>query len=148
MPVGSVSSEVDIAQAGEPAPQKRLRLWPGAVAVVLWLLVFVIPRLGPDNPTMILIPLGAGVLGGVVFIIWWVFFSREPRIERWAAIPLMIVAELVAFRFLHKSIATGHMGFTFPMYSIPTLLYAFHLWAVFSLRLSDGARRATMARSI
>ena len=138
---------VNVDQVGEAAPQKKLRLWLGGVAVGLWLLRFVIPKLGPDNPTMFLIPVGTGLLGEVVFIVWWVFFSREPRAERWAAFALMIVAEFTASRLLHKSIAASFAAL-FLLYSIPILVIVFAIWAVFSLRLSDRSRRATMVVTI
>src|ERR1017187_4285025 len=102
------------AQTDESTPQKPLRLWPGVVTVVLLGLVrFVVPIVVPDA-------LPFGVLGGLVsalvVVVWWAFFSRAPRLERWGAIVLMIVALGATSRIIDKSIATGMMGFMFPVY--------------------------------
>ena len=138
--------DVNVAQTGEPAPRKPLRLWPGVVAAVLILLGWlVVPIVLPE--ALIFGILGA-LVGALAVLVWWAFFSRAPMSERWGAIVLMIVAWLAASRLIDKSIATGMMGFMFGMYSIPVLSVAFVAWAVFSQRLSDGPRRASMVATI
>jgi outer membrane protein assembly factor BamB len=135
-----------MSQAADPIPQKPLRLWPGVVAVTLQFLVrFVVPMIWPDALEYCM--LGA-LLGWVVIVLWWVFFSRAPWVDRLGAIVLMIVALGATRRFLHPSIATGAMGFLFFMYAIPVLSLAFVVWAVASQRLSNGLRRATMVATI
>ena len=136
---------MNTAQAGEPVPRKPLRLWLGVAAAVMWVLRFGLPAVVPE--AVIFGMLGA-LLGGLAVLVWWAFFSRAPRMERWGAIVLMIVALAVTSRFIDKSIATGMMGFMFPIYSIPILLLAFAVWAMFSLRLPDGPRRASMVATI
>ncbi len=130
----------------EPTQQKPLRLWPGVVIVMLqWLVRFVIPVVVPDA-----IELGVfgGLLGGLAVVVWWAFFSRAPRSERWGAVVLMIVALAATSRIIHESIATGMRGMMFAIYAIPVLSLAFVVWAVASRRLSDGPRRATMVATI
>jgi hypothetical protein len=101
--------------------RKPLRLWPGIVIVLMqFMLRFVIPEIVPGA-------IGPGILGGVLLglaiIIWWAFFSRAPKIERWGAIVLM-AASLVATSFvLHISIATANMGLMYIFYSIPLMCW-------------------------
>ena len=79
-----------IAQTDEPTRQTPLLLWPGVVIVVLqWLVRFGVPIFAPEAGA-----LGAigALLGGLAIIVWWAFFSRAPRSERWGAVVLMIVA--------------------------------------------------------
>jgi hypothetical protein len=93
-----------------------------------------------------------GVLGGllaaVAVAVWWLFFSRAPRSERWGAVVLMIVALFATSRVVHESIATGMMGMMFFLYAIPVLSLGFVAWAVASRRLANGPRRATMVATI
>ena len=89
-----------------------------------------------------------GLLGGLAIFVWWAFFSRAPRSERWGAVVLMIVALVVTSRIIHESIATAQMGLTFVIYAIPVLSLAFVVWAVATCRLSDTLRRATMVATI
>ena len=79
---------------------------------------------------------------------WWAFFSRAPRSERWGAVVLMIVALVATSRFIHESIATSMMGMMFPLYATPVLSLAFVVWAVAGRHLTNGPRRATMAATI
>ncbi len=128
------------------ALQKPLRLWPGVVIVIVqWLLRFVIPIIAPDA---IAIGVFGGIIGGLLIILWWAFFSRAPRFERWAAILLMIAALAATSQILHKSIETAMMGMMFIFYSIPVLSLAFVIWAVASRHLSNRVRRATMVATI
>ncbi len=136
-----------IAQIDLPTSQKPLRVWPGVVAVVvLWLARFGIPVVAPDL-AMYSIMFG-GLFGVLAFVVWWAFFSRAPRSERWGALVLMIVALVATSRILHKSIATGMMGGMFVLYAIPVLSLAFVAWAVASRRLAVGPRRAAMVATI
>jgi outer membrane protein assembly factor BamB len=126
--------------------QKPLRLWPGVVLVVLqWLLRFGVPLVVPD--AMVYGVLG-GLLGGVAIAVWWAFFSRAPRPERWGAIVLAVIALVATSRLLHVSIATGNMGLMFPLYVTPVLSLALVAWAVASRNLSTGLRRATLVAAI
>jgi len=130
----------------EPIQQKSLRLWPGIVAVILLLLVkFVVPIVIPDA---LPIAMFGGLFGGLAIVVWWVFFSRAPRIERWGALVLIIIALIAVRPFLHKSIAAAGMGLLFVILAIPFLGIAFFVWTVVSLRFSDGLRRVTMVATI
>jgi len=135
-----------MAQTDEPTPENPLRLWPGVVAVTLqWLVRFGLPIVVPDALEFAVL---GGFLGALAIVVWWAFFSRAPRFERWGAVVLTIVAMSATRRILHASIATGMMGMMFFIYAIPVLSLAFVVWAVASRRLSDGLRRATMVATI
>jgi outer membrane protein assembly factor BamB len=135
-----------IAQAGETKSRKPLRLWPAVLFAVLYLLLrFVVPVFQPEA---MWIGVMSGFVSAVAILVWWVFFSRAPWGERLGAVGLMIVAMLGTWRFLHESIATGAMGYLFPVLAIPLLCLAFAGWAVATHRLPDTARRVTMAATI
>lgn len=129
-----------------PTQQKPLRLWPGVVIIILqWLFRFVIPAVSPDA---INIGVFGGFLGGFAVAAWWAFFSRAPRLERWAAVVLMIVVLAATSQIIHKSIETAMMGLMFVVNSITVLSHAFIIWAMASRRLSNGPRRATMVATM
>jgi outer membrane protein assembly factor BamB len=129
-----------------PTPQRPLRLWPGVLAVLLqWLARFGVPVVVAD--AMVFSVFG-GLLGGLAIIVWWAFFSRAPRFERFGAVVLMVVALWATSLIIHESIATGMMGMMFPVVAIPILSLAFVAWTVASRRLPDGPRRATMVATI
>src|SRR6185503_4204108 len=89
--------------------QKPLRLWPAVVIAIVQLLVmFGGPVVAPDAG----LPVGmlGGVVGGLAIVVWWVFFSRAPWIERVGAIVLMIVAVLATRAVVHESIAGAGQG--------------------------------------
>ncbi len=135
-------------QSDELTPQKPLRLWPGVVAVVLqWLAFSVVPLVMPGPAAGYIAPLG-GLVGGLAVVVWWVFFSRAPRFDRWGAIVLMAVALVATSRFLHESIGTGMMRMVFFFYAISVLSLAFVAWAVAGRRLAAGPRRTAMVATI
>ena len=135
-----------IAQTDEPTPQKPLRLWPGVVIVVLqWLARFGVPIFVPEA---LFFGVFGGLFGGLAIVVWWAFFSRAPRSERWGAVALMILALVATSRIIHESIATGMMGMMFAIYAIPVLSLAFVVWAAGSRRLADRPRRAAMVATI
>jgi outer membrane protein assembly factor BamB len=133
---------------GETAQRKPLRLWPGILIVTLqWLARFVIPRLIAGDMAM---QLGVfiGLLCGVAIIVWWIFFSRATRTDRWMGIVLMIAGLFATSYLLHESIATAMMGFLFVIYSVPIMCLAFVIWATYSRNLSVIPRRVTMIITI
>ncbi len=126
--------------------RKQLRLWPGVVAVVLqWLGFFVLPIVMPDAMLY-------GIMGtlvcAVAILVWWAFFSRAPQAERWGAIVLVVIASVATSRLIDRSIATGAMGFLYPILSIPVMSLALVGGAVAGRRLSTRPRRATLAAAI
>jgi outer membrane protein assembly factor BamB len=130
----------------DPAQQRPLSLWPGVAIVILqWLIRFALPVIMPNAIAVCII---GGLLLGLAVVVWWVFFSRAPRFERWFAVALMIAALAAASQIIHKSLATAMMGIMFTVYSIPVLSLAFVVWAVISHRLSLIPRRITMVASI
>jgi outer membrane protein assembly factor BamB len=134
------------AQTDGPAPRKPLRLWPGVAAAALLLLVrFVAPIVAPET---LMFGVIGGLVGALVIVVWWLFFSRAPWSERVGAVVLMIVAAFATSRIVHKSIAGGMMGMMFPIYAIPVLSLALVAWAAATRRLADGPRRASMAATI
>jgi outer membrane protein assembly factor BamB len=88
-------------------------------------------------------------MAGVLFVLlWWVFFSRAPWLDRLGAIALMVAAMAVTPRILDRSIVTGMMGMMFFFYATPVLCLAFVIWAVAARRLSAGPRRVSMVLTI
>ena len=85
-----------------------------------------------------------GILGFLAIVVWWAFFSRAPRIERWGGVVLIIVALVSTWLFLHESLKL----MPFVAYIIPILSLAFVVWAVASSRLSLRPRRMMMVGTI
>ena len=135
-----------IAQTDKPTSQKPLRLWPGVVLALLQLLgMFVLPVVAPRA---LIIGMMGSVVAALAILAWWAFFSRAPRIERWGALALMLVAMVAASRVIHASIAGGMMGMMFPFYGMMTVSFALVVAAAASRRLSARPRRAAIAASI
>ena len=129
-----------------PTPRKPLRLWPGVSAVVLeWLAWFVVPTL---FPAAAFIALSVGLLCAVAIVLWWLFFSRAPWIERIVAPVLMVLAIIITKRIVHPSIAGGGMGMLIYILAIPVLSLALVVWAVATRRLAAGPRRAALLATI
>ena len=137
---------MNLTETGERNRAQRLRLWPGVVAVVVqWLGFFVLPVIVPDA---ILYGIFGALACGVIVLVWWLFFSRAPQVERWGVLLLIIAGALASSRLIDKSIANGMMGFMFPMFSIPVLSLALVAGAAAGSRLSDGGRRASLVAAI
>ena len=135
-----------VTQTVESTPRRPLRLWPGVAAVALqWLLWLVVPWLFPDASMVATL---GGVASGAVVLLWWLFFSRAPWVERLGAIVLMVVAVPVTSRVVHESIAGGMMGFMLVAYAVPALSLALVAGAAMGRRMSAWPRRVSMAGAI
>ena len=130
-------------QEPERNRERPLRLWPGVVAVVVqWFLWLVVPMFAPEAAALAMV--GGLLGGGLAVVVWWAFFSRAPRLERWTAIVLMIGAAAITRQIVDPSIAGGAMGMLFLLYAIPVLCLALVLWATATQRLAGGPRRVAL----
>ena len=121
-----------------------LRVWPGVAALVLqWLARFGIKAVIPGIKGF-----GQGMMISLVFtlalIIWWAFFSRASRKERFGALGLIAAALGATWLFRHDSMWLPWLL----AYAIPFLSLAFVIWAVATRRLPDRIRHATMVATI
>jgi outer membrane protein assembly factor BamB len=133
------------AQAGKTT-QRRLRLWPGVVAAGLMVIVrLLLPVFVPEIGGFAIIGM---VVGALLIVLWWMFFSRAPWSERLGAIALMIVALVATSRIVHESIANGMMGMMIVILGVPIQAVTLVVWAVATCRLPDGLRRASMVVAI
>jgi outer membrane protein assembly factor BamB len=131
----------------EHAPSRKpLRLWPGVAAVVVqWLAMFVVPIfVAGFGGTGILV----GVACGLIVVLWWLFLSRAPWLDRLMAIVVMVAAVAAIAPLLHASITGGMMGFMRFVYSIPLLSLGLVVSAVATRGLSPGLRRVSMAAAL
>jgi outer membrane protein assembly factor BamB len=120
---------------------KPIRLLPGIIIVGLTLLIrFGIPIVVP-NAIATSMAMMMGPLGAIAIMVWWGFFSRAPKGDRWLGVLMMFGALALIFPLMHVSIRTGMMGLMYPMYAFITLLSAFILWAVFAKNLPAKLRR-------
>jgi hypothetical protein len=136
-----------MAETRVPATWQPLRLWPGVVAAIaVCLLRYVAPFVLPDGS---LVGLLGAMAGAAAVLIWWMFFSRAPWVERLGAIAVLAIAFFVTKPFLHRSIATGMMGMMYGVYALPAVVApVFVAWAVLTRRFSNSIRRVTMVVAI
>jgi hypothetical protein len=110
-----------------------------------WLLRYVVPAFAPET-------LYFGVMGalaiGLLVVLWWLFLSRAPWVERLGAVGLLVVGAVAVRPLLHDSVRTGMMGLLFLVYAIPVLSLALVAWAAATRGLAAGPRRATMAATL
>jgi len=133
-------------KSSDTLKRQSLRLLPGVIIVVLqWLLRFVVPMI---EPKAMIIGIFSGLLGGVAILVWWLFFSRAPRIEKWGALVLIILSLYVTSFLIDESISRANMGLMFIIHSIPVMSLAFVFWVVVSSRFSVVIRRVTMIITI
>lgn len=129
-----VTTEIAVA-----TPRKPIRVWPGAIAVVLqWLGWFVVPVIFPQA---VFVALFSGVIGGLIILLWWLFFSRAPWIERIAALVLIVLALIGTKRVVHESIVGGAMGMLLYVLAIPVFSMGLVLWATVTRHFSTAKRR-------
>jgi outer membrane protein assembly factor BamB len=141
-----MKAKADKEEPAEAVNRNPIRLWPGIIIVMLqWLVRFGIPIMAPKA---MIVGIFGGLLGGLALAIWWTFFSRAARIERWGATVLIIAIFFATTFFLDVSIATANMGLMFIIYSIPVMCLAFVIWAVVTRSYSDNIRRVTMIMTV
>ena len=129
-------------------PCHSLRLWPGVAAALLLVLLRFGAPLVSSEPWAGLVSVAGGFAGAGAIVVWWTFFSRAPRGERWGAAVLMAVALAATPRMLHESVAAGNLGLQFYIYALPTAGLALAVWAAASRHLSSAPRRVSLVAAI
>jgi outer membrane protein assembly factor BamB len=125
--------------------QSLLRLWPGIAAAAVVIAGLVVTATLPVAAEYGLIATGAGVFA---IVLWWLFFSRAPWLERIGALAAAAVAMAAIRPLMHASISGGAQGglqYILSMLPVSLLLVA---WAAGTRELPVAARRASMAVAI
>ena len=126
----------------------KLRIWPGIAAASV-----IAVGLGLGIPLNLTMPAVAGIgmlgalIGSIVVIVWWLFFSRVSRSERWGAFAVLIAAWFAMRPFLDRSIIGGAMG-ALPILTLPVLAVALVVWASTTQNSSTGIRRVSLVAAI
>jgi outer membrane protein assembly factor BamB len=134
---------MSVAYTDTPRP---LRLWPGVIAVtLLWAVRFGLPLVAPEQGGTAIL---AGLGGGLLVLVWWLFFSRAPWVERVGVVVLMAAAVYATARVVHPSIANGMMGMMPVVFAVPLLSAALVASAWLGRSGPSGTRRAWMAGAV
>ncbi|HEX5215682.1 MAG TPA: PQQ-binding-like beta-propeller repeat protein [Vicinamibacterales bacterium] len=132
-----------MAQPGTTYPLS-LRLWPGLIGGVLLIFSVLRPLFTSDGGLGVL----AGVLGALIVVIWWLFFSRAPWSMRLTTSGTIAVLMYLTYRAIDASIAGGMMGLMFPISAIQTVALALVIWAVVSRGWSKTPSRLALLLAI
>ncbi len=128
--------------------QKPLRLWLAvALVVIQWILWILLPKFDPGGETLAISVFG-GLIGGLAIILWWLFLSRAPWLDRLLGVLLIVLSLIIFPSFAHKSFKTGMSGMMFYIYAVPVLSLSFVIWAVLSPRMLLKMKRITMVLTI
>jgi outer membrane protein assembly factor BamB len=98
----------------------------------------------PDVAGIAMLGVIVGTLGGSI---WWLFFSRAPRSERWGVMALLVAAWIAMRPLLDKSIIGGAMG-GLPVLTFPVLLAGLAVWAAATQYVSVGIRRVSLLAAL
>ena len=123
-----------------------LRLWPGVIAALALLIVrFTAPFVLAEGA---IVGILAGVVGAALILLWWLFFSRAPWLERIGAIVMMVATIAATYPLVHRSISNGMMGMMLPVYGLPMLAVALVAGVTVARRGSAAMRRVSIVASM
>jgi outer membrane protein assembly factor BamB len=140
-----VDPRADASDSHAPIPNK-LRLWPGAaLAAILAFAMYLLPLVAPGAG---LVSVLTGFAAILLILLWWLFFSRAPWLERLGAPAVAAGAMFLTYRFLHPSVAKGNMGFQYLLLGLPLVALALVIGAAAGRRQPAWRRRAILAGAI
>jgi outer membrane protein assembly factor BamB len=118
---------------------RPLRLWPGVIAGALLVIVrFVVPRLMTDGG---MVAVFGAILCAALILLWWLFFSRAPWIERIGAIVVGAAALFATSYVVDESISNGLMRRMLPVIAVPILCLGLVVAVAATRHRTSGARR-------
>jgi outer membrane protein assembly factor BamB len=136
-----------------PSTRQPLRLRPAVILAVgvglgNYALSFIAPEVDVFSMPLTMIGTLGGMLCAVAIIVWWLFFSRAPWLDRLGAIVVMVLGVLATRLVVDESIRGAAMGLMLVFYSIPVLSIALVVWAAATRRFSSQARRASLVVAV
>lgn len=131
-------STTDNFAVSPAAEARKLRLWPGITAVVIAWLISLVPRWLDLNGFIRFMGMFFGpMIGLVLFLIWWLFFSRVAKRDRWFGLLAIAVAFGVSYFVYHPSLIPQGLI----MYGLPFGLTAWVGWLLVTQSMDWPARR-------
>ena len=132
-----------MTQSNDTTAQRPLRVWPALAILGLQIGgVALASVISPDDP--LLVGLGAIVGGAVLTVLWWLFLSRVPWIERVGALALMALLAWLAKPISDISIAGAGQGFLVYIMTVPLMAFGLVVWAASTRRLDSLTRRTAL----
>lgn len=114
--------------------------------VALYLLLrFGLPLVMDEAGALVML---ASVVCGLGVVLWWLFFSRAPWLERLGLIAAMAAAMAAMMWIVHPSIHNGAMGMLPYIFTLPAMALAFGAATAIGGRWTTGRRRAAMAAGL
>ncbi len=137
---------MSLNQNSQMTSRKPLRLWPGVVLAALQLLSwFVLPLALPDEPFY---GFFGFLVGGLLIMLWWLFFSRARWSDRLGALVVAAIALYATTYILHPSVDKLGQGMLFRMMAPATLSFVFVAGLVAARFLVGRPSRAVMCAAI
>jgi len=115
------------------------------LVVLQWTLKVGVPLVAPDYA---MFGLFGAIICGLFVLLWWLFFSRAPWLERIGVLAVMAVAVWATYSLVDISIAGGAMGNLLWISSIPVLSLALVAACVVARYKGVATRRALTAVAI
>jgi outer membrane protein assembly factor BamB len=123
-----------------------LRLWPGiAIAIAMIVVVFGAPIVSAEGSMYAFI---GGAVGALLLILWWLFFSRAPWLERLAAMALVIAGVFGGKYLVDMSIAGAGQGFLVYILGLQPLMLGLVAWAYLTRNAQPATRRAALVAAV
>jgi len=125
---------------------KPLRLWPGVAVAIIQVLLFVFaPLVVPDG---MMVALLGGAICSLLLIIWWMFLSRAPWLERIAAMALVAAAVYGAKFTVDLSVAGAGQGFLVYILGLQPMMIAVVAWAYATRNWAPSPRRLALVATV
>jgi outer membrane protein assembly factor BamB len=133
------------AHSTAPRSSKPLRLWPGVAGACLVVAGTILGAF----PAVSTYGMIGSLAGALVVLLWWLFFSRAPWLDRLIALPAMAAAVFLVRPMLDPSISGAGMGRFFYFAAVPMMTLGLAVWAgAVRGRTSGAVRPLTMLAAV
>lgn len=127
---------------GALSTEPRLRLWPAELIVVLqWSFIFLAQIFAAGTKVQFYAMFMGPMVGGALFVLWWLFASRLPWKQRWLGLAAAGTGAGAALLLGDPSVA----GMPMVVFGLPRITLAIAVWLLVSSTLRWPVRRAGLA---